>query len=399
MLNSSALNRSAINATAATVALFASASFIAEATVTANATRQKAATAQLTGTAQTAFAPTVTIQGAWGVNSSAVAVFLANKNLGARSNWTATSTFAGFTERVVWAEAGFDASSSFEILADVTLADAAWTASSQFTLTGQRQGSLKGYWETSSGFSGESSRTRLTQANWQPGSTLWAEPTVTVDGITYHEGYTFLRGEAAWNNVPHLTATFIHGALHQAGAGWEGNATLIARGKGNWVGNSTFDIPPRKIQQAQWHVVNSATFTADPDYTGGAGAYFEGRAYWTAKARVHHTAKQNLSVSSTFISQATHSGRLKAAFASSATFTLNGLRMAGTTVEMSGSATFAADGQRVRLATANWEGLGGSNLDGGAVLTATPAPFKRTYGVTGGNRVFVLAGTTNNFSG
>ena len=397
MLNGRALNRSALNATAAAVALLAAASFTASATVTASGTHQQAASANINCSVQAIFGGERERFAFWSGSASATPTFIAGKILGASGFWTAESSFTGFIEYQVWAEAGFDVSSSLELLADVTLAEGAWVGGSQTDWAGRKAGSLKGQWEGESTFLAEGSRTRLANAAWTPESALWAEPTVTIGGITYHEGYTFHTGKVTWTNVPYLTATFINGALHQAEATWVGNAHLIGSGRGTWAGSVEFNIPPTKIHPARCDLSHSSTFVADPLYEGGVGASLEGTSQWVIKPRVKHAAKQQLSAGSTFTVQAKKKGRLKATFSHTAILTMAGLRMAGTTVPLTSTAAISINSQRVRLATATWDGMG-SILGGGAVLTTAPATQQRTFVIPYEKRVFVLSGASS-FSG
>jgi hypothetical protein len=125
VLNRSALNRSAFNATVTTVALLASASFSANATVTAESTRLRAANSNLVATAQIEFEQTGQRYAFWSGNASAVSSFEAARKLGAISSWSAGASFNGFVERQVWSSVGFDVLTTLELLAGVTLADGA----------------------------------------------------------------------------------------------------------------------------------------------------------------------------------------------------------------------------------------------------------------------------------
>ena len=397
MLNRSALNRSAFNATVTTVALLASASFSANATVTAESTRIRAANSNLVTTAQLEFEQTGQRYAFWSGNASAVSSFEAARKLGATSSWSAGASFNGFVERQVWSSVGFDVLTTLELLAGVTLADGAWVADAQTELSGVKIGKLSGQWTASGTFLAEGTRTRLSDAAWAPETALWVEPTVTIGGISYHDGFTFHKGTAVWDNVPYLTATFINGMFYQSGAVCVGNAKLIGCGKGDWSASAVFNVPPTKIHPAKCDFTQGAVLVVDPLYQGEAGAYFESRAQWSIKARVQHSARQQLSAGSSLTAQAVKKGILKAAFTNTSVLTQSGLRMAGTPVPLTCSATLTSNSQRIRLASATWGGMG-SVMAAAAVLTTAPAPKQRTYIVTGMNRVFVLPGTTS-FSG
>ena len=397
MLNRSALNRSAFNATVTTVALLASASFSADATVTAESTRYKAATATISCGVQAIFGGEREQFAFWSGSAGVTPVLEAMRNLGASASWNAGASFTGFIERQVWSSVGFDVLSTLELLAGVTLADGAWVADAQTELSGVKIGKLSGQWTASGTFLAEGTRTRLSNAVWTQETASWVEPTVTIGGISYHDGFTFHKGTAVWDNVPYLTATFINGMFYQSVAVCVGNAKLIGCGKGDWSASVVFNIPPTKIHPAKCDFTQGAVLVVDPLYQGEAGAYFESGAQWSIKARVQHSARQQLSAGSSLTAQAVKKGILKAAFTNTSVLTQSGLRIAGTPVPLTCSATLTSNSQRIRLASATWEGMG-SVMAAAAVLTTAPAPKQRTYIVTGMNRVFVLPGTTS-FSG
>ena len=379
------------------MALLASASFSADATVTAESTRYKAATATISCGVQAIFGGEREQFAFWSGSAGVTPVLEAMRNLGASASWNAGASFTGFIERQVWSSVGFDVLSTLELLAGVTLADGAWVADAQTELSGVKIGKLSGQWTASGTFLAEGTRTRLSNAVWTQETALWVEPTVTIGGISYHDGFTFHKGTAVWDNVPYLTATFINGMFYQSGAVCVGNAKLIGCGKGDWSASVVFNIPPTKIHPAKCDFTQGAVLVVDPLYQGEAGAYFESGAQWSIKARVQHSARQQLSAGSSLTAQAVKKGILKAAFTNTSVLTQSGLRMAGTPVPLTCSATLTSNSQRIRLASATWEGMG-SVMAAAAVLTTAPAPKQRTYIVTGMNRVFVLPGTTS-FSG
>ncbi|MFA5630344.1 MAG: hypothetical protein WC997_02430 [Porticoccaceae bacterium] len=374
MFNGSAFNRLAFNAAASVLLLTAATSWSAEATVTtATALHTHGGKAAISGSAAVSLVGQRTTYPVWHTSANGTLVAGANIAYSASGLWSTELSFTGYTLRMVPAYAGFDTSATFHAIPNARLAGGQWTAGSAVvSFDPTKDGSLSGKWAPGGQwFAGEALVTRYVESGLLVGGDLWIEPTLSAEGVTYHEGYTFHDAGALLENANHLTATFTSGQFTQAGAEWQAKGHGVFAGGGPWTNAADWLAAPEKTAYATAQLLpDPATLTIDATHEKSATAAIAASADILVKGAVKRTASLGLSVSSDIAFTPLRTARVRG-------------KIYGTAVINPVTAVVT------RWAFADWSGAA-SQMGGAVVVNTREAPPGREFFVAQEDRHFIL---------
>jgi hypothetical protein len=387
MLNGSRLNQAPLNGGASFTLVQAESTWIISAGLTAEGSVQLGASATIDCGVSAIFGGERTVYASWNPVAGAVTNFKSNTIRAGKGTWTSTGVWQALLLKLVNAEAGFDTSSQLEIVPGATYVTAAWTADAVFDSVPTLTGALKGTWENTSELTSVADVTRMMEGSWEGGTSLWVEPTTTVNGEVFHEGYVFLKQEVTWENVPYLTAPFTNGTFQQGTANWSANAFADYSGKGIWTGGTSLEILPSAITFATVTMEAGSVLTVSSMYSGNPQAAFTVDNLFEAEANVSHAAKTSFTGSTQFTAEARKQGALKANLQGEAVLISDGLRSVLPVQNLQITTALLNSPQIVRNASVAWIGTV-STLISAASLSASPAPAERRFKITGSARHF-----------
>lgn len=258
-LNGARLNGSLLNGAVTSLLVLATATWSAEATVTSAPICIASGSAAWTHNANVLFSSDKTIFGWASLASSSDFVVLPNSIYAASCGWGASSTFNSYTIRIVNAYAGFDSLSELYALANSKLAHADWLADASFVSVAHLDlRPLASVSATASQYIAEGLVTRYVTSSLIGSADAWIEPTVTHNGVTYHDGYSNIRGGSSLSVDSSKTTLFINASLGTCYSYLDGTSRLIHAAKSELSTDSIFSALPTKVSYASAGIESSS---------------------------------------------------------------------------------------------------------------------------------------------
>ena len=392
MLNGASLNKAAINAAAGVSLVLATASFTAGSDFVGEGTHEKAAFANITCSVQSIFGGIRTQYAFWNPVGTASIDSTVSRSLAATGDWTASAVGQFFSLSTIPAAAGFDATATFEALANAKLGNVDWTGDATFAAVPTKTSSLDGDWDdlNSGWLLGEGLRSAGAFGDWDGTAALWCEPTVDAGGVLDIEGYVFWGNTTTLENERSLTATFINGAWALGTGDWAAPAFAVYGASASWSHDSDLAMEGRRTFYKTADLEAGATFTAAAGVINQAdqinlthASHFSGRALMLL------AGDAALVGTSAFTSDGQTDDAGTSDWSMGATLEVSAVRMAGTKMVLDTTSDFTISGKIAQGGFGSWSGLA-SSLSGGAVLKLVPAPHTRVYVIPQSKRAFTV---------
>ena len=392
MLNGAGLNSSSLNGGASAGIVLATAAFVAGSTFTAVPTNTQAANANITVSTQALFNATGLLNARISLAPETSFNAIPRVTHAGTANWEGGLSIGFYSKNAIPMTLNWEVTSVFTGSPNAQLGNGTWSAGASSVLTPVKTQALAGGWSTTSTWDmAESLVSRGASADWVGTTALWAEPTITRDGVPYHDGYWFGTATAALEIPNNLTTTLTYGNELIATADWLAPAIMTHAIKGDWVSTSELTIEVIKVVPGNLNLSATASFDVQPrktvfgDVTGvSTVTTFTGKGLLVVQAQIAWELE------TTFIAD----NRLQNALIGDWSFTtdLTGIatRHKNATVDWASTNSVAMGANVKILATANWAAAGNSSMTGLPVLHLVPAPTHRQFVVTGSSRTFTI---------
>lgn len=400
MLNNSAINRGAINASQASSVIWVSAEWSGGNTdFVGESTQILAGHWDVNGSVDSTFGGLREVHANWKVETGSTLTATPHVIHGGRASWEAPSSFRGVITRTIPGELNLDATSVFTAIPDSIFASGNWIGNSTYTGSGNLTTYATAQWQVglSAHFDG-GVITRRGRADWAVNSSLRMEASIFRDGAFLHDGYIDFTSTSRLEEDVQHTRLYINGMFLQGTTEFTGTAYARLRSSGAWEVRSEITFNPWKIVQ-------------------GAGAW-SAQSELTSQGNLHLAGGMEMVVASEFSAQPNiiHQGYLSAeavniSFEGVASILHGGAQDLFVTSKLEGVGTLIAQGQfnalssssftavasRIIQGSANWAANGGL-FGGGAIVTVTPAPESRRFIISGSTRGFIIGGSGRRFT-